>query len=288
MYFGVLRSDDPFKKYKDAPQNATCPHCGKSLAWLGFNLAGRIRWVEPEDCNCDGAIKERAKKEAERAHKADEERRQKENAARLEKIKRLDANSGIGRRFKSRTFETFTETPETAQGLCMVKGYAEKFKTLRGQERNSLIITGNIGTGKTHLAAAVANALLAEGVPVIFSTMVDLLDKIKASFDSRDEETVIKLYKTVELLIIDDLGKERPTAWGIMKIFQIINSRYEDYLPTILTSNYDLKDLTERMTPTGDDGKTSAATVDRIREMSYVVPLTGESWRNKKDGALCR
>ena len=115
-------------------------------------------------------------------------------------------------------------------------------------------------------------------------TMIDLLERIKRTYNSAgtDEGSVLKIYKTVPLLIIDDIGKEPPTEWAISTIYNIINGRYEAYLPTIITTNYDTDALIQRMTPrdTRDD-TTAKATLDRLMEMCRGVTMAGDSWRRK-------
>jgi DNA replication protein DnaC len=114
--------------------------------------------------------------------------------------------------------------------------------------------------------------------------MIDLLERIKRTFArvGADEGTVLNLYKKVHLLIIDDMGKEPPTEWAVSTIYNIINGRYEAYMPTIITTNYDSEALVTRMTPQATrDSITAEATIDRLMEMCKGIVLTGESWRQR-------
>lgn len=104
--------------------------------------------------------------------------------------------------------------------------------------RGFIVFTGDYGCGKTHLAAAIANAVVQSGHSATFVVVPDLLDHLRATFapgsavslDQRFEET-----RTASLLVLDDLGTENATAWGREKLFQIIDYRYVAKLPTIIT-----------------------------------------------------
>ena len=115
-------------------------------------------------------------------------------------------------------------------------------------------------------------------------TMIDLLERIKRTYSATggSESDVLKIYKTVPLLVIDDIGKEPPTEWAISTVYNIINGRYEAYLPTIVTTNYDTEALIDRMTPReSHDSMTARATIDRLMEMCRGITLTGQSWRSR-------
>ena len=125
-------------------------------------------------------------------------------------------------------------------------------------------------------------SLIQGGTPVICMTMIDLLSKIKATFDrggGASEADILRIYKDVPLLIIDDMGTEQPTDWGLSKIYTIINARYEAYMPTIVTTNYSGEELIRRMTPPNDDGYTAAKTIDRLQEMCGGIEMSWKSWR---------
>jgi DNA replication protein DnaC len=145
------------------------------------------------------------------------------------------------------------------------------------------LITGGIGTGKTHIAAAIANHLLNQGMAVICMTERHLLGEIKRTYSQgSDESAVREVYERVPLLIIDDLGKEKPSEWTLATLYAIIDGRYERAMPLITTTNYNAKGLIERLTPPGTDKTTATAIIDRLAEMCDCLIINGDSWRTKK------
>lgn len=100
------------------------------------------------------------------------------------------------------------------------------------------------GCGKTHLAAAIANAFHDSGGDVVFLTVPDLLDKMRRSFGAAGASQYDSLFRVVrdtELLVLDDLGIENETSWAREKLFQILNYRYVTSRPTVITTG--VKDL---------------------------------------------
>jgi len=100
-----------------------------------------------------------------------------------------------------------------------------------------LLLLGPCGCGKTHLAAAIANQRLESEGTIFFTTVPDLLDTLRAALVSPEHYT--KLYawiREVELLVLDDLGAQQPSAWSNEKLLQILNYRATYALPTILTT----------------------------------------------------
>ncbi len=112
-----------------------------------------------------------------------------------------------------------------------------------------LLLTGGYGSGKTHLAAAIANEAVEVGVPTLFLTVPDLLDSLRATFDA-DDTTFADTFERVRsapLLVLDDFGTHSATEWAREKLFQILNHRYVNRLPLVVTMNLPLEEIEGRL-----------------------------------------
>lgn len=272
------------------PPPEPCEFCGALRHYrrvLLGNMPIYMPFLDPCTCPEGKADYERRQNEEQAAREAEEQA--KKDKKLRERIDRIKDESGMGERFLRRTFETFKVDDNNRKAHAAALEYVNSFdKMLPCADapepgKNGLFICGEPGTGKTHLAAAIANRLIRQGRPVVCATMIDLLGRIKQSFAHEGEEAgVLHLYKTVPLLVIDDIGKEPPTEWTASTIYSIINARYEAYLPIIVTTNYDSKTLIARMTPRESrDDTTARAALDRLREMCKGIAMTGESRRGR-------
>ncbi|HHW54919.1 MAG: ATP-binding protein [bacterium] len=181
----------------------------------------------------------------------------------------------LRRKFRKRTFANFQVSPGTRIAYEAARDYAENFATYLRCGK-SLIFLGDVGRGKTHLAAAILQEVLRQGFNGIFVVVIELLNEIRDTYERSDktEGDLLQLVKEVDLLVLDDLAAaERFTEWEKAKLYEIINARYEDEKPIIITTNRTISWIEDRL------GK---KVVDRLLEMcGDVLPLDGENYREK-------
>ena len=274
----------PYKSPPPPPK--TCKYCGKTLYHEGIAIGGVIliwRTNEPRHCDCPKSIEFWKKWDAEQAEKEKQRIQQEEQEQRKQKIQAILGKSGIKQRYLSRTFDNFIVTGENHQAYQIAKSYADNWEQ-NAREGKGLYLEGTCGTGKTHLAVAISLELISRGIPVVCKTSIDLLADIKRSYEQDStvsEEDVLSAYKGADLLVIDDLGKERATEWSVPILYRIINDRYEAMLPTIITTNYNSDVLTEKLTVKGDR-ETADAIVSRFIGSSDCVTMAWKDYRKMK------
>jgi len=147
--------------------------------------------------------------------------------------------------FEGQTFETFDpDVPGVREAYEAALAYAEN-------PDGWLFLLGGYGCGKTHLAAAVAHYVIAhQRMRALFLVVPDLLDHLRATFAPDQGATYdarFNAIRTIDLLVLDDLGTEHTTPWAREKLFQIINFRYNERRPTIITSNRNFDELDPRV-----------------------------------------
>lgn len=272
---------------KVPPPSGECEYCGKELQPLGIVMGGEVVLWQPvlPRCDCRQAQvywQEYDRRKAEEKAAAEEQERRR---IMQQKIERLLGRSGIKKRFQQRTFRNFRcDTQGRKKNYSTAKEYADNFAYHRARG-DGLYIEGTNGTGKTHLAAAIALQLIGEGIPVICKTSSDLFMDIKKSFhdNGAQEHEVLEVYKKVDLLIIDDLGKEQCSDWSMSTLYSILNDRYEDMKPTIVTTNYNVDTLANALTPKGFDNTKIVAIISRLREVSTVMTMAWADIRGKEE-----
>ncbi len=132
------------------------------------------------------------------------------------------------------------------QGKLLTQGFVRDYP---GASEKGLLLMGPSGVGKTHLAVAALKELLRRGHQGMFCDYRELLKEIQASYNPASESTemaILEPIRTVEILVLDDLGASKPSAWVLDIIGLVLNARYNERRVTILTTNYfDEKPVTE-------------------------------------------
>jgi DNA replication protein DnaC len=160
-------------------------------------------------------------------------------------LRRLERAS-IPPRHEHATLENYESIETTGSHETMLQAHFKAHQFVLDYPHNTdgrgLMFVGMAGRGKTHLAVGVLRALIEEkGCQGLFSDYGDLLKQIQNSYNSRSETTEFELLRPVmeaEVLVLDDLGSTKPTAWVWDTVAQVLNARYNHKRTTIITTNF--------------------------------------------------
>lgn len=277
-----------------AEAERACPHCGQAMMPVIQEYPHPIRagvisrfitWPERHGCSAET---EALKIQARQLSRWNEQQRAHDWARRLKA-------AGLVGWLKEATFDSFVERdnwPDALTTKGRVATYA--YNLLRGDlgDREPwLILHGSYGTGKTHLAAAVVHQAIEVGwYGCYFRVWTDYLRRLQATWDrnkyadddSETEADIIAELQQGKLVVIDDIDKRPPGKWSREVLFTVINYRYNEGLPTILTFNYGPEDVAD-----GAKGQLALvhylgeATLDRLIERAYdVVEFAAPSYRS--------
>ena len=256
----ISSRDDIMRKWTAAELGVKpvhCAICGKEKTWRKAAIMGAVIRV-PIMCQCEVDLEEEVKK-------------QEEAKAKQERINRILALSNLGERFKDASFENFEPSAGTEACWAYTKEYAEHFTK---KTDGGICIYGRAGNGKSHLAAALVNRVIQRGFTAVFIEVPDLFSKIKATYGADgtgSEDKIMTALGKCDLLVLDDAGAERPSEWVQEKFFQIINTRYKNRLPVVITTN--TKDMA------GLEDIIGFRAYDRVLEMCLPLKNNGESYR---------
>jgi len=126
----------------------------------------------------------------------------------------------------------------------------EAARAFAADPKGWLVFIGPSGSGKTHLAVAIANERIKHGQPALYKTTPDLLDDLRATFNPERETAYEQSFDTIRnapLLILDDLGTHSSTPWAKEKLDQLLNHRFSQQLPTVVTTATPVEQLDERL-----------------------------------------
>jgi DNA replication protein DnaC len=205
--------------------------------------------------------------------------------------------AGIPPGFAGATLGNFQVRPHTSKAHLMVRRYAEEF--LPGNNRSDkraagILLTGSVGTGKTHLAVGVARYLVEErGIEARFVTVPELLDRLRSSYDTDARESQAQILRPIfsaDLVVIDELGAQRASDWVFDTVELLIGGLYNRMTPVIVTSNFQnlpaggstpqSYERAARQETLGD--RIGARMFSRLQQMCAPMDMSGPDWRAGK------
>ena len=195
------------------------------------------------------------------------------------RIARLFASARIPRAYEGDTFEDYAVTDGN-------KGAVAAAKLMTAGEIGGLFVHGVRGTGKTMLAAIIANERARAGHPVLFASVPDLMADIRGSFKDGSTSETVQAVKETPFLVLDDLGSEKMSEWVGEQLFCIVNHRYNERLQTVVTSNYSPTEIIGHMATVDRRGNViddmqGQRIMSRIYGMCERVEIRGADWRMK-------
>lgn len=180
----------------------------------------------------------------------------------------------VGQRYKDKNFDNFILTESNKKAYMAATKFIEEIK--RNERPKGLLLTGGTGSGKTHLSVAIIRELFDLGNlkedNCRFIVVPELMHDMRESYRTGEECRNYSRAKTSFLVIFDDLGSEKPSEWVREQMFLLINYRYNNCLPTIITTNYDIEELEEKL---------SKRVVSRLFEMCDGYLLKCKDYRKQ-------
>lgn len=237
--------------------------CDRHGDYESRQVMGRV-WT-----GCPKCIAEANARDDQRARDDDNERRRRAWSAKL-------SASGIPPRFCDRTFDGYVATSDGQRAaLEFARRLGSDIASGSAFGRCAVFI-GRPGTGKTHLAAAVATHAMRSGRSALFTTVTRLIRRIRDTYNRGSSETesqAVDVFTSPDLLVLDEVGVQRGTEDEKLLLFDVLNERYESRRSTILLSNLSVAEMR---------GYLGERVFDRMREDGgEVVVFDWNSHRGK-------
>ncbi|UVX67669.1 MAG: AFG1-like ATPase [Namikivirus ikeda] len=234
--------------------------CGKCNTQKECVLTKRDGTTRTVRCACECSVAQNAKEA--------EEKRKRDRLQYLDSMRRTGFPDAEMREW---TFAKSDHADQRNENIA--RRYVANFDAMRKQG-TGLLLCGSVGTGKSFLAAAIANELISQGTPCLMTNFSRIISRISEKFGG-DQKYLDDLNR-FDLLIIDDLGAERDTEFTWEKVMNVIDARYRAGLPLIITTNLGPKDFTDR----GDIRRQRV--FSRLKEMCVCLEVKGMDRRGKK------
>lgn len=164
----------------------------------------------------------------------------------VREAKALMERSGISMEFQNKGFKNFDtrNNPQLSNAKNKAIGYYQNFLKIEHTRNNSIMFYGQVGSGKTHLGTAICSNLMNQNVAVIYMAYRNTVTKIKQRLtDETDYEKEVNRYAQARVLYIDDLLKGRITESDVNILYEIVNYRYMNNLPIIISTEKSLEEL---------------------------------------------
>lgn len=243
--------------YRNEDGLLMCGKCHTQKECTLIKCDGTTRTVH---CACECSV-------AQNAREAEEKRKR-------DRMQYLDGMRRTGFPDAEMREWTFAKSDHTDQkNENIARRYVANFDAMRSQG-TGLLLCGSVGTGKSFLAAAIANELINQGTPCLMTNFSRIISRVSEKFGG-DQKYLDNLNR-FDLLIIDDLGSERDTEFTWEKVMNVVDARYRAGLPLIITTNLTLKDLAD------PSDIRRQRVFSRLKEMCVFLEVNGADRRNKK------
>lgn len=243
--------------YRNEDGLLMCGNCHTQKECVLTKSDGTTRTVH---CACDCSVAQNAREA--------EEKRKRDRMQYLDSMRRTGFPDAEMREW---TFAKSDHTDHKNENIA--RKYAANFDAMRSQG-TGLLLCGSVGTGKSFLAAAIANELISQGTPCLMTNFSRIISRISEKFGG-DQKYLDNLNR-FDLLIIDDLGAERDSEYTWEKVMNVIDARYRAGLPLIVTTNLNPKDLYD------PSDIRRQRVFSRLKEMCIFLEVNGADRRSKK------
>ena len=161
------------------------------------------------------------------------------------KIDKLNENSSISM-YSFVDFKTSYYDGKAAETMTKILGFCQRYAANFSKQSESLFMCGETGLGKTHLSLSIAKEVIARGYNVAYDSIINYLNEIEREHFGKSDNDTLSAITSVDLLILDDLGAEFNSPFYNSTVYNIINTRINKRLPTIISSNLTSDAVAER------------------------------------------